>query len=307
MLDLPEGLDKIAAVRKAAFQPDLAGLEPGGAEQLRGFFHPELLDVLDGRDAQQLPEAAQTGALAEGHAARDLLHGQLLGVVLLHVAEHPLHPLGGDLFLLRDLGLPADTLGAQQPQRRREMIPHPVLVVERLIGHLFPRIPQVGQHLLLPRHGLVQQEKGRGTGLQQRADELLPEDRIHAAHQPGLEHAGVEQSRVLGLFDRVEHPGVEEHPLPGLQGQAGLVHIHLQRPLHREDILKLLVPVPRHRVAGQIFRIARDGKQRAAVLDQLAALGVGHDVRLAVDPAAMDDCCTARLICHIAQFLSAIL
>ena len=49
VLELPEGLDEVAAVRKAAFGPDLAGLEPGGAEQLGGFFHPELLDILDGR------------------------------------------------------------------------------------------------------------------------------------------------------------------------------------------------------------------------------------------------------------------
>ena len=60
VLDLPEGLDKVAGVGKTAFQPHLAGLEPGGAQQLGGFFHPELLDVLDGRDAQKLPEAAQT-------------------------------------------------------------------------------------------------------------------------------------------------------------------------------------------------------------------------------------------------------
>lgn len=69
VLDLPEGLDKVAGVRKAAFQSHLAGLEPGGAQQLGGFFHPELFDVLDGCDAQKLPEAAQTGAFAQGNAA----------------------------------------------------------------------------------------------------------------------------------------------------------------------------------------------------------------------------------------------
>ena len=83
---------------------------------------------------------------------------------------------------------------------------------------------------------------------------------------------------MLGLFDRVENPGVEEHPLPGLQGQAGLVHIHLQRPPHREEILKLLVPVPRHRIAGQILGIAGDGKQRATVLHKFPALFAGDDV-----------------------------
>ena len=64
VLDLPEGLDKIAGIGKTAFQPHLAGLEPGGAQQLCGLFHPELLDVLDGRDAQKLPEAAQTGTFS---------------------------------------------------------------------------------------------------------------------------------------------------------------------------------------------------------------------------------------------------
>ena len=52
-------------------------------EQLGGLFHPELLDILDGRDAQHLPETAQTGALAEGHAARDELDCQLFCVVFL--------------------------------------------------------------------------------------------------------------------------------------------------------------------------------------------------------------------------------
>ena len=116
MLDLPEGLDKIAGIGKTAFQPHLAGLEPGGAQQLCGLFHPELLDVLDGRDAQKLPEAAQTGTFAQGNAVGQLFHGQLLGVVLLYIAEHLLHPLRGNLLLLRYLHLAADALGDEQPQ-----------------------------------------------------------------------------------------------------------------------------------------------------------------------------------------------
>ena len=46
---LPEDLDKVAAIGEAALRADLAGLEPGGAKQLSGLFHPVLLDVLDGR------------------------------------------------------------------------------------------------------------------------------------------------------------------------------------------------------------------------------------------------------------------
>ena len=80
MFYLPEDLDKVAAIGEAALRADLAGLETGGAKQLSSLFHPVLLDVLDGRDAQHLPETAQTGALAEGHAARDELDCQLFRV-----------------------------------------------------------------------------------------------------------------------------------------------------------------------------------------------------------------------------------
>ena len=47
VLDLPECFNKVAAVREPAFQTDLAGLQPGGAQQLGGLFYPELLDVQD--------------------------------------------------------------------------------------------------------------------------------------------------------------------------------------------------------------------------------------------------------------------
>ena len=181
MLDLPEGLDKVAGVRKAAFQPHLAGLEPGGAQQLGGFFHPELLDVLDGRDAQKLPETAQTGAFTQGNAASQLFHGQLLGVVLLYIAQHLLHPLRGDLFLFRYLHLTADALGDEQPQRGGKVVPHPVLVVKGLVCHALPCLPQAEQHLPLPWHGFIQQKEGRRARLQKRADELLPEHGVHAA------------------------------------------------------------------------------------------------------------------------------
>ena len=39
MFYLPEDLDKVAAIGEAALRADLAGLEPGGAEQLSGLFH----------------------------------------------------------------------------------------------------------------------------------------------------------------------------------------------------------------------------------------------------------------------------
>ena len=47
MFYLPKDLDKVAAIGEAALRADLAGLEPGGAEQFSSLFHPVLLDVLD--------------------------------------------------------------------------------------------------------------------------------------------------------------------------------------------------------------------------------------------------------------------
>ena len=81
-----------------------------------------------------------------------------------------------------------------------------------------------------------------------------------------------------GVFHRVEDPRVNKDALPGLQGQAGLVHVHMEGAFHAEHIFKFLVPVPRHRVAGQIFGVAGDGKQRAAVLHKFPALFAGDDV-----------------------------
>ena len=266
-------------IGEAALRADLAGLEPGGAKQLSGFFHPVLLDVLDGRDAQHLPETAQTGALAEGHAARDELDCQLFCVVFLHEAEHLFHPLGGDLLLLGDFRPPAHALGAQQPQGQREVVAHPVLVVEWLIRHGFPALVQTVQHLFLPRHQRIQKEKWRGVGLGHGADELLPEDSVHAAHKARMEHARVEQGCAFRcLLHRVEDARVDEHSLPGLQGEAGLVDVHMERSLRAEHIFKLFVPVPRHRIAGQILGIAGDGKQRTAVLHKFPALFAGDDV-----------------------------
>ena len=279
MFYLPEDLDKVAAIGEAALRADLAGLEPGGAEQLSSLFHPVLLDVLDGRDAQHLPEAAQTGALAEGHAARDELDCQLFRVVFLHEAEHLLHPLGGDLLLLGDLRPPAHTLGAQQPQGQREVVAHPVLVVEGFVRHGLPALVQTVQHLFLPRHQPIQKEKWRGVGLGHGADELLPEDGVHTAHEARMEHARVEQGCAFRcLLHRVEDARVDEHSLPGLQGEAGLLDVHMERSLRAEHIFKLFVPVPRHRIAGQILGIAGDGKQRAAVLHKFPALFAGDDV-----------------------------
>ena len=71
----------------------------------------------------------------------------------------------------------------------------------------------------------------------------------------------------------------DKDALPGLQGQAGLVYVHMEGAFHAEHIFKFLVPVPRHRVAGQIFGVAGDGKQGAAVLRQLPApLAVHNDI-----------------------------
>ena len=308
MLDLPEGLDKVACIRKAAFQPNLAGLEPGGAQQLGGLFHPELFDVLDGRDAQKLPEAAQAGTFTQGNAVGKLFHGQLLGVVLLYIAQHLLHPLRGDLLLLRYLHLAADALGDKQPQRRGKVVPHPVLVIKGLVRHALPCLPQAEQHLPLPRHGFVQQKEGRRARLQKGTVELLPEHGVHAADQSGVEHTGVQQRPALGGFYRVQRTGVDEHALPGLQGQAGLVYVHMDRAKHRQNKLELLVPVPRHRVAGKILGVAGNGEQRAAVLGLLPPGGIRHHGSSAGQPhPTVGIRCTACLICHIHQFLSAIL
>ena len=58
VLDLAEGLCKIAQVGKAALGPDLAGAQAGGQQQPGGFFNAVLFHILDGRGTQQLPEAA---------------------------------------------------------------------------------------------------------------------------------------------------------------------------------------------------------------------------------------------------------
>ena len=57
-----------------------------------------------------------------------------------------------------------------------------------------------------------------------------------------MEHPGVEQGvALLRLFHRMEDPGVQEHALPGAQGQPGLVDVHHQRPFDPEDELELLL------------------------------------------------------------------
>ena len=188
------------------------------------------------------------------------------------------------------------------------MVPHPVLVVKGLVCHALPRLPQAEQHLPLPWHGLVQQKEGRRARLQKRADEFLPEHGVHAADKPGLKYTGVQQRPALSRLYRVQRPGVDKHALPGLQGQAGLVHIHMNGPQRRQNKLKFLVPVPRHRVAGKIFGVAGNGEQRAAVLGLLPPGGIGHHGSSTGKPhpaAGIRD--TACLICHIHQFLSAIL
>ena len=120
----------------------------------------------------------------------------------------------------------------------------------------------------------------------------MPEDGVHAAHQPRVEHPGVEQGLPLfGLLHRMEDAGVDEHALPGLQGQPRLVDIHRQRALHGKDVLKLFVPVPAHRFGRHVLGVAGDGKQSAAVLRQLFAVAGGYDL-------------VAKLYCHTAQFLS---
>ena len=228
--------------------------------------------------------------------------------MLLYIAEHLLHPLRGNLLLLRYLHLAADALGNEQPQGGSKVVAHPVLVVKGLVRHALPRLPQAEQHLPLPWHGLVQQKEGRCAGLQERADEFLPEYGVHAADKPGLKYAGVQQRPALGGFYRVQRTGVDEHALPGLQGQAGLVHVHMDRPQRRQNKLELLVPVPRHRVAGKILGVAGNREQRAAVLGLLPPGGIRyHGGGAGQAYPAVGIRCTACLICHIHQFLSAIL
>ena len=143
---------------------------------------------------------------------------------------------------------------------------------------------------------------------QERADEFLPEYGVHAADQPGLKYAGVQQRPALGRLYRVQRPGVNEHPLPGLQGQPGLVHIYMDRSQRRQNKLELLVPVPRHRKTGKILGVAGDREQRAAVLGLLPPGGIGHHGSSTGQPhPATGIGCTACLICHIHQILSAIL
>ena len=136
----------------------------------------------------------------------------------------------------------------------------------------------------------------------------MPEYGVHAADKPGLKYAGVQQRPALGRLYRVQRPGVDEHSLPGLQSQPGLVHIHMDGPQRRQNELKFLVPVPRHRKTGKILGIAGDGEQRAAVLGLLPPGGIGHHGSSAGQPhPAACIRCTACLICHIHQILSAIL
>ena len=224
--------------------------------------------------------------------------------MLLHEAQHLLHALGRDLLLLRHLDAAAFfALRAQQPQHRGQAVACLVLVVRRFIRHGLPGVLQAGKGLALPGGAAVQQEKRRGPGLQQRADALLPEDGVHAAHKARVEHPGVQQRvPALGLFHRVEHPGVDKDALPGPQNELRLVHVHGQRAFHRKDELELLMPVPGHRVAFDVLRVAGNGEQCAAVLHQLPAFAVCHDVRRAVDAPRRS---AAGLECHGLSPLSA--
>ena len=136
----------------------------------------------------------------------------------------------------------------------------------------------------------------------------MPEYGVHAADKPGLKYAGVQQCPALGRLYRVQRPGVDKHPLPGLQSQPGLVHIHMDRSQRRQNKLELLVPVPRHRKTGKILGVAGDREQRAAVLGLLPPGGIGHHGSSAGQPhPAAGIRGTACLICHIHQILSAIL
>ena len=296
MLDLPEGLCKVAGIRKAAVGTDLADLHAGGKQQLGGLFNAVLLDILDGCDPQQLPEAAQAGALTQGHAVGNALHVQFLSIMLFHKTQHLFHALGRDLLLLRDLCFSTLALHSQQMHRRRKMVPRLILIVKDLLGHCVPDFPQMAEHGLLPVVCLVQQKERRCSRLKQRVYELLPEDGIHAADQARMEYPGMQQGIPgLSLLHRMEHSGIDKHALPGLQNQPGFAHVHRQRAFYGKDVFKLFMPMPRYRVAFEVLFIAGNRKQCAAVLHQFPALVIRHNILQAVEPA---HCCTAGLKCH---------
>ena len=155
------------------------------------------------------------------------------------------------------------------------MVPRLILIVKDLLGHCLPDFPQMAEHGLLPVVCLVQQKEGRCSRLKQRMHELLPEDGVHAADQARMEYPGMQQS-IPGfrLLHRMEHSGIDKHTLPGLQNQPSFAHVYRQRAF---------------------YGIAGNGKQCAAVLHQLPALAIRHNIRQAVEPAR---CCTAVLKCH---------
>ena len=180
--------------------------------------------------------------------------------------------------------------------RRRKMVPRLILIVKDLLGHCVPHFPQMAEHGLLPVVCLVQQKERRCSRLKQWMHELLPEDGIHAADQARMEYPGMQQSIPgLSLLHRMEHSGIDKHALPGLQNQTGFVHVHRQRAFYGKDVFKLFMPVPCYRIAFEVFCIAGNGKQCTAVLHQLPALAICHNIRRAVEPAR---CCTAGLKCH---------
>ena len=281
MLDLAEGLCKIAQVGKSALGPDLAGAQAGGQQQPGGFFNAVLFHILDGRGTQQLPETAQAGAFAQGHTVRNAFHGQFLGIVFLHKTQHLFHALGRHLLLPGAAALAHRAVGREGVQRRRKQIPNPVLVVVRFFVHSVPGLPQPGQNFRLPGFPLAQQKIGRYTGLQQRPDELLPVDGVHPAHEPRVEHpAAQHRGTFCRKFHCMEHAGVDEHALAFRQTDALFVHAHGHGALVGEDILKILMPVPRHRIAGKPFFVARNREQCAAVLHQLPSLRCGWDAAI---------------------------
>ena len=91
------------------------------------------------------------------------------------------------------------------------------------------------------------------------------------------------------LLHRVEDAGVQEHALIRLQGHPGLVHVHRQGAFHGQNVLKLLVPVPGHRIAFQVLRVAGNGEQGAAMLDHFPPLGIGHNILLEGQLGTMKD------------------
>ncbi len=191
-------------------------------------------------------------------------------------------------------------LGREGVQRRRKQVPRPVLVVDRFFVHSVPGLPQPGQNFRLPWLPLAQQKEGRCTRLQQRVDELLPEDGVHAADEPRMEHPGCSSAPLSAASTAWSTPELINTPCLVRKTSRALL-TSTASGLLGKDVFKLFMPMPCYRVACKVLFIAGNRKQCAAVLHQFPALVIRHNIRQAVEPAR---CCTAGLKCHDRHLLS---